>query len=99
MAKTLSSLGPPGDMWTRECTNQTGTELCSCTHSPLTGSIPYQDPAGWSYAGVAIVDGEVYTQWHVTPGIFSHWRDWHSADALSPSLLKRLLNVEGGAAE
>ena len=29
----------------------------------------------------------------------SHWRDCHFADALSPSLLKHLLKVEGGAAE
>ena len=29
----------------------------------------------------------------------SHWRDCHFADVLSPSLLKHLLKVEGGAAE
>ena len=29
----------------------------------------------------------------------SHWRDCHFADALSPSLLKHLTNMEGGAAE
>ena len=29
----------------------------------------------------------------------SRWRDRHFAEALSPSLLKRLLKVEGGAAE
>ena len=34
-----------------------------------------------------------------TFGGASHWRDCHFADALSPSLLKHLLNVEGGAAE
>ena len=28
-----------------------------------------------------------------------HWRDCHFADALSPSILKHLLNAEGGAAE
>ena len=32
-------------------------------------------------------------------GLDSHWRDCHFADALSPSLLKHLLKVEGGAAE
>ena len=32
------------------------------------------------------------------PGI-SHGRDCHFADALSPSLLKRMLKGEGGAAE
>ena len=35
-----------------------------------------------------------------TPGPMpSHWRDCHFADATSPSLLKHLLKVEGGAAE
>ena len=29
----------------------------------------------------------------------SHWRDCHFADGLSPSLLKHLLQIEGGAAE
>ena len=29
----------------------------------------------------------------------SHWRDCHFADTLSPSLLKYLMKVEGGAAE
>ena len=32
-------------------------------------------------------------------GSASHWPDCHFADALSPSLLMHLLNVEGGAAE
>ena len=33
-------------------------------------------------------------------GRHSHWREFcHFADALSPSLLIHLLNVEGGAAE
>ena len=32
-------------------------------------------------------------------GGVSHWRDCHSADALSPSLLKQLPKTEGGAAE
>ena len=32
-------------------------------------------------------------------GTYSHWQDCHFADALSPSLLKHLLNEEGGAAE
>ena len=32
-------------------------------------------------------------------GPHSHWRDCHCADALTPSLLKHLLKVEGGAAE
>ena len=31
-------------------------------------------------------------------GGISRWRDCHFADALSPSLLKHLLKVEGGAA-
>ena len=32
-------------------------------------------------------------------GEASHWRDCYSADALSPSLLKRLLRGKWGAAE
>ena len=32
-------------------------------------------------------------------GPFSHWRDCHFADALSPSLLKHLLKVEGVSAK
>ena len=32
-------------------------------------------------------------------GVYSRRRDCHFADALSPSLLKHLLKVDGGAAE
>ena len=36
----------------------------------------------------------------LAPGVTSHRREFcHSADALSPSPLKHLLKVEGGAAE
>ena len=31
--------------------------------------------------------------------VLSHWRDCHFADALSPSLLKHLLQVQGDAAD
>lgn len=41
-----------GDRWTHTCSNQTIAEVCSCQHSALSGSIPYIDPAGWSYAGL-----------------------------------------------
>ena len=47
----------------------------------------------WALMRLLTVQGFNWT------GFFSHWRDCHFADALSPSLLKPLLKVEGGAAE
>ena len=50
---------------------------------------------------IAYADSEVgkIVQHLRTSGMCSHWRDCHFTDALSQSLLKHLLKVEGGAAE
>ena len=40
------------------------------------------------------------TNWYHPIGIASHWREFcHFADTPSPSLLKHLLKLEGGASE
>ena len=40
-----------------------------------------------------------FATWSGSSGYASHWRDCHFADALSPSLLKNIPKVEGGATE
>ena len=46
----------------------------------------------------AEIDPDEQFFWELN-GFLSHWRDYcHFVDALSPSLLKHLLKVEGGAA-
>ena len=79
-----------GDKWTHSCSNQTITEVCTCERSALSGSIPYIDPADWSYAGVAIIDGKVLTRWHVTPTII-----WTVTSGAKPNLLIDALESEG----
>ena len=59
--------------------------------------MPNVNPAGLEREAV-ILGYKAGSMKYRTGGI-SHWRDCHFVDALSPSLLKHLLKVEGVAAE
>ena len=49
-----------GDSWTRDCSNQTAVELCTCQYVAITGTIHYQRAPAATFKGEVLVGGVAY---------------------------------------